>query len=268
MLSSNETFDLPENVLSEIIVEKTAEKLKKLVNVDVVIVGTSISGLTTAWFLALNNLKVVVFDKSFSLSNGVGYNNIILPIMLIKEGEALEIIRNAGIRTFPGSNNIYLIDPLEAYFKIALKAIESGAYIWINVEVVDLITHGRSDKLSIHGVMINRVGELFTEPLYIYSKVVVDATEYDARIIKLLIKRHPELKLEVPGVSSYNVATGTREIIEKTGMVVPGLYVVGGSVASLYNINKCGVLINNMVISGRKLALQIIEDLRKSEEGS
>ncbi len=267
MLPTSETIRFSEAMLSRIIIEKAIEKLNKLVDVDVVVVGSGLSGLTSAWFLALNNLNVVVVDTELGFNRGIGYNNTVLPVALIEEGEALEIAKSAGIRTYIGSNGIYVIDPLETYFRIALKALESGAYIWLGVEVTDIITRGRSDELRVHGVMVNQLKQLSGEPLYIYSKAVVDATEYNARIVKLLVERHPELKLNIPGMSSCNIVVGDREIIEKTGMVVPGLYVVGGSAATLYNINRTGALISNLLISGRKVALQIAEDLGRERTG-
>ena len=93
----------------------------------------------------------------------------------------------------------------------------------------------------------------------------MDATGYEAKLIKILSRRHPELKLDIIGVSSYNVVVGEEDIIEKAGMVVPGLYVVGGSAATLYNINRTGALIGCLLESSRKVALQIVEDLKKEE---
>jgi len=256
-----------EGDLAKLFIEKTMEKIRKFTKVDAVIVGAGPAGLTAAWFLALNKLNVLVLEKNLGIGGGIRGGAMLLPIALIEEGEAVEIARSAGIRLYSGLNGVYVADPTEAMIKIATKALEAGASIWPGVYVEDLVTSGRGDELRVRGVLVNWTpiieAEWHVDPLFIEAKAVIDATGHEGSVIRLLVKRHPELKLKVPGMSSGNVWVAEREVVEKTGMVVPGLYVAGMSVAELYNLNRMGPILGGMLVSGRKVAMQIIDDLGK-----
>ncbi len=258
-----------EGDLAKIIIEKSMDRLAKNMKVDIIIVGAGPSGLTAAWFLASNKYRVLVVERGLGVGGGIRGGSILLPVALIQEGEALEIIRSAGVNYYSGgADGIYVVDPIETMLKIAVKAIDAGASIWPGVFVEDLITRGRSEELRVTGVLVNWSPVIesgwHVDPLYIEARAVVDATGHDGYLVKLLVKRHPELKLEVPGMSSGNVWEGEREVVERTGMVIPGLYVAGMSVAELYNVNRMGPILGGMLVSGRKVAIQISEDLGKS----
>jgi len=270
MTFPNIVYSFSEGDLSKLILEKSMEKLLKIVKTDVVIVGAGPAGLTAAWFLALNNLKVVVLERNLGVGGGIRGGSMLLPVVLVEEGEATEILREAGVRLYSGLSGIYVADPTEAMLKLAVKAIDAGALIWPGIYVEDVITRGRGEDLRVRGVLVNWTPVIeagwHVDPFYIESKAVVDATGHQGDVIRLLVKRHPELKLEVPGMSSGNIWVGEREVVEKTEMVVPGLYVAGMSVAELYNINRMGPILGGMLMSGRRVAMRIIEDLRSVEE--
>ncbi|MET1160853.1 MAG: sulfide-dependent adenosine diphosphate thiazole synthase [Thermoprotei archaeon] len=251
--------------LAKLIIEKSMEKLKRLVDIDVVIVGAGLAGLTAAWFLALNKLQVLVVDRSLRIPGAGEGGTLIFPVALIEEGSAAEIARNAGITLYSGLKGIYVVDPVEAVLKIGSKAVEAGASIWLGVDVEDLITRGRGEELEIKGVLIGLTRGykgLRVNPIYVMSKATVDATGYECRVIKTLLREHPEIKLRILGASSGNVWEAAREIVERTGMVLPGLYVTGLSVAELYNTSRTGPLIGALLVSGRKVAIQIMEEVK------
>jgi len=50
-------------------------------------------------------------------------------------------------------------------------------------------------------------------------------------------------------------------VVEKTGMVVPGLYVTGVAVCTVYGLPRMGPIFGGMLMSGRKVAEIISRDL-------
>ena len=58
----------------------------------------------------------------------------------------------------------------------------------------------------------------------------------------------------MPGMGPMDVWEGERLVVEKTGMVYPGLYVTGMSVAEAYNTPRMGPVFGGMLASAYRLA--------------
>ncbi|ABN69165.1 thiazole biosynthesis enzyme [Staphylothermus marinus F1] len=260
-------YELSEGDLAKTLIDALHKKLSEIVRVDVVIVGAGPSGLTAAWKLGEKGYKVVVLERMLGVGGGMRGGSMLLPIGLLEDGEAAEIAREAGARINKVRDGLFVIDPSELAVKLASNAIENGAIIWPGVVVEDLITRGRGEDLVVRGVLINWTpifeAGWHVDPFYVEAKAVVDATGHDGSLLRILAKRHPELKINVPGMSSQNVWIGEEEVVEKTGMVVKGLFVTGMSVAELYNTHRMGPIFGGMLVSGRKVADLIDDYLKK-----
>ncbi|MEM4816621.1 MAG: ribose 1,5-bisphosphate isomerase, partial [Desulfurococcaceae archaeon] len=53
-----------------------------------------------------------------------------------------------------------------------------------------------------------------------------------------------------------------KTVVEKTSRVIPGLYVAGMAVAALYGLPRMGPTFSSMLLSGKKIADIIINDLK------
>lgn len=258
---------LSEGELAEVLIDRLHSKLRKIVKTDVVIVGAGPAGLTAGWRLAERGYKVVILERMLGVGGGMRGGAMLFPVGLLEGGRATEIAREAGVKLVKASNELYIADPTELSVKLAAKAVDAGAIIWPGVMVEDLITRGRGEELVVNGVLINwtTVYEAgwHVDPFYIWSKAVVDATGHDAYVVRILAKRHPELKLELPGMSTGNVWVGEEDVVTKTRRVVRGLYVAGMSVAEIHNINRMGPIFGGMLISGERVAEIIAEDLSR-----
>jgi len=51
-------------------------------------------------------------------------------------------------------------------------------------------------------------------------------------------------------------------VVKHTGEVIPGLYVAGMSVAALQGLPRMGPIFSSMLLSGKKVAEEIIKKLR------
>lgn len=148
--------------------------------------------------------------------------------------------------------------------KLAVGAIDAGAKIIHGVQVDDVII--RTNPLRVVGVAIQWsaviMSGLHVDPLFVYSRAVVDATGHDAEVLSVVSRKVPEAELVVPGEKSAYAEEAEKLVVEKTGKVIPGLYVAGMAVASLYNLPRMGPIFAGMLLSGKRVAEVIVNDLK------
>jgi thiamine thiazole synthase len=89
---------------------------------------------------------------------------------------------------------------------------------------------------------------------------VIDATGHDAWVAKSLEKRGL-LKLQTYGPMDVN--TSEDMVVEKTGELYPGLYVIGMAASTVYGIPRMGPTFGGMLFSGKKAADQIMKKLNQ-----
>ena len=251
-----------ESKITKTIVENTLKDWIEFSNVDVVIVGAGPSGLTCAKYLAEKGLKTVIFERRLSFGGGIGGGGMLFHKIVVEE-KSLEILDDFGIR-YRKDNDLYVVDASELMAKLAAKAIDSGARIVHGVTVDDVIY--RENPLRIRGVAVQWtaviMSGLHVDPLFVYSRAVVDATGHDAEVLSVASRKIPELNLALYGEKSAYAELGEKKIVEHTGKVANGLYVAGMAVATLRSTPRMGPIFGGMLISGKKLAEIIYKDLK------
>jgi len=122
---------------------------------------------------------------------------------------------------------------------------------------------GRVAGLVINWTPIKQI-ELHVDPLTLGSKAVLDATGHDAVVVNLVQRRGLELNTptgEMIGEQPMNADEGEAFVVECTGEVFPGLHVSGMAVCASFGGSRMGPIFGGMLLSGRKIALQLAETL-------
>lgn len=251
-----------ETKITRTIVTATAEEWAEIANVDVVIVGAGPAGMTAARYLAEKGLRVVVFERRLSFGGGIGGGGMLFHKIVVDE-KTVPILEDFKVR-YQKRNDLYVVDAAELMAKLAAHAIDAGARIIHGIQVDDVII--RYDPLRVVGVAIQWsaviMSGLHVDPLFVYSRAVVDATGHDAEVLSVFSRKVSEAELIIPGEKSAYAEEAEKLVVEKTGRVLPGLYVAGMAVAALYNLPRMGPIFAGMLLSGKKIADIIAEDLR------
>ena len=252
-----------EAMITKAIAIAALEDLEKYSESDVVIVGAGPSGLTAAYYLAKWGFKVLVVEKRLSFGGGIGGGGMLLPRVVIDE-RGLKIVEEIGLKVYQSKvKGLYTVYPEELIARLAVKAIEAGARIWLGVSVEDVIYRRQPNRIT--GVVVQwsavQLAGLHVDPLFLVSKAVVDATGHDAEVLRIVERKLPEFGVKVVGEKSAFSSEADNLVVEYTGKVVEGLYVTGMAVAALYGLPRMGPLFTGMLLSGKKVAEIIARDL-------
>jgi thiamine thiazole synthase len=94
---------------------------------------------------------------------------------------------------------------------------------------------------------------------------VIDATGHDAEVAKY-VQNKSGCMLNTPtgkviGEKPMDADTGERTTVENTKEVFPGLYVTGMSCNAAYGAPRMGPVFGGMLLSGKKVAEELLEKL-------
>ena len=230
-----------------------------------VIVGAGPSGMAAAYYLAKAGLKTVVFERRLSFGGGIGGGAMLFHKIII-ESPADEILGEMGIKLIKVEEGVYIVDTAEFMAKLAASTISAGAKIIHGITVDDVIF--RENPLRVAGVAVEwtatQMAGLHVDPIFISAKAVVDATGHDAEVISVASRKIPELGITIPGEKSAYSEVAEKLTVENTGMVALGLYATGMTVTEVKGLPRMGPTFGAMVLSRKKVAEDIIRDLRNS----
>jgi thiazole biosynthesis enzyme len=258
---------MDEVIISRAIVESYMKDFMGAMEVDVAVAGAGPSGLVTAYYLAKEGIKVVVFERQLRVGGGMPGGGMMFNRIVLQE-EGKRIFDEFEISAKEYRKGYYVADSLEAISTICSKAIKAGAKIFNMISVEDVMIR-EDDRIT--GLVLNwsavSWSKLHVDPITVRCKVAVDATGHDAEVCCIVVRKiGPKLRTktgEVMGEKSMWAEKGEKEILKNTKEVYPGLVVAGMTANAVFGSPRMGAIFGGMLLSGKKAARVAKELLRQ-----
>lgn len=258
---------LDDIVISEAIIRTYLDDLLNYLSSDVAIVGAGPSGLTAAYYLARSGARVVVFERRLSIGGGMWGGGMMFNRIVIQD-EAREILDELGIGYKPFRQGYYTADSIEAVTTLGSKAVKAGAKVFNLLTAEDVLLHdSRVEGLVLNWSAVD-MAKLHIDPLTVKSSFVVDATGHECQVVHIL---QDKLKLRlatqsgmIEGEKAMWAERAEAVILDNTREVYPGLYVSGMAANAVFGSHRMGPIFGGMLLSGRKVAQVISQELGKS----
>ena len=156
----------------------------------------------------------------------------------------------------PYGDNYLVADAVELASTLISKATKAGVKIFNGVHVEDVvIKNGKVNGVVINWTPVEMV-HLHVDPLVVEANFVLDGTGHDAAVVKLVAKRTDCCR--VKGMGAMWVNEAEKLVVEKSGEIYPGLFVMGMSTAEVYGLPRMGPIFGGMFLSGEKVAKEIL----------
>ena len=254
-----------ESEITNAIVSNFAEDMKQFANTDVIIIGGGPSGLMAARELSNNGVKTLIIERNNYLGGGFWIGGYLMNTVTIRN-PGQEILEELNVPYEQFKENLYTARGPHACSKLIAAACDAGVKTLNMTSFDDVIL--KDDKVK--GVVVNwtPVSSLprqitCVDPIALESKLVIDATGHDAVVVKKLEEKGVIDKL--PGHGSMWVDKSEELVVEKTGMVHPGLIAVGMAVSTTYGLPRMGPTFSAMLFSGKKGGSIALKQLSEKE---
>ena len=257
---------MDEVIISRAIVESYMKDFMESMEADVAVAGAGPAGLVTAYYLAKEGIKAIVFERQLRVGGGMSGGGMMFNRIVLQE-EGKQILDEFEVSAEEYKKGYYVADSLEAISTICAGAIKAGAKIFNLISVEDIMVR-EDDRIT--GLVLNwsavAWSKLHVDPLTARCKVAVDATGHDAEICRIVVdKIGPKLRTKTGGVigeKSMWAEKGERVILENTREIYPGLVVAGMTANAVFGSPRMGAIFGGMLLSGKKAA-QVAKGLLK-----
>jgi thiamine thiazole synthase len=234
----------------------------------VAVAGAGPAGLATAYYLAKEGVKVVVFERQLRVGGGMPGGGMMFNRLVFQE-EGKRILDEFGISAKEYDKGYYIADSLETISTLCSKAITAGAKVFNLISVEDVMIR-EDDRIT--GFVLNwsavSWSKLHVDPLTVRCKVAVDATGHDAEVCRIVVRKiGPKLRTktgDVMGEKPMWAEKAEKEIAKNTTEVYPGLVVVGMTANAVLGSPRMGAIFGGMLLSGKKAACVAMKLLKES----
>lgn len=258
---------MDEVIISKAIAESYIKDLLEAMELDVAIVGAGPAGMTAAYYLAKEKVKIAIFERKLSVGGGVWGGGMMFNKIVVQP-EGKEILDEFGITATEYQKGYYVANAVEVASTLCSLAVKAGARIFNLISVVDVVIR-EADRVS--GLVLNwspvSMANLHIDPLAIRSKLVIDATGHDCEICRLVTEKvGGKLRTttgKIIGEKSMWAEVGERQVVENTKEVYPGLIATGMAATAVFGSPRMGPIFGGMLLSGKKAAKLAIELLKK-----
>jgi sulfide-dependent adenosine diphosphate thiazole synthase len=255
---------LNEVTISRGIIDSYFNKLSDALELDVAIVGGGPSGLIAGTYLAAAGKKVALFDRRLSIGGGVWGGGMMFNEVVVQE-EGKGILDDLGFSARQFQPGYYVLDSVLLASGLVYKAMMAGLKIFNLVSFEDVVI--KNNRVA--GLVINwgavETLQWHVDPLTLHASYVLDATGHPANVTSVLIRKMG-VRLDTAtggmvGEKSMEAETGERDTVANSREVYPGLYVSGMAANAVCGGYRMGPVFGGMLLSGKKVADQIIARL-------
>lgn len=258
---------MDEVIISKAIAESYIKDLLEAMELDVAIVGAGPAGMTAAYYLAKEKVKIAIFERKLSVGGGIWGGGMMFNKIVVQP-EGKEILDEFGITATEYQRGYYVANAVEVASTLCSLAVKAGARIFNLISVVDVVIR-EADRVS--GLVLNwspvSIANLHIDPLAIRSKLVLDATGHDCEICRLVTEKvGGKLRTttgKIIGEKSMWAEVGERQVVENTKEVYPGLIATGMAATAVFGSPRMGPIFGGMLLSGKKAAKLAIELLKQ-----
>lgn len=263
---------LDDIVISKGIIDNYYKKLTDALELDVALVGGGPSNLVIGTILGRNGVKAALFESKLAPGGGMWGGGMMFNEIVVQES-AIGLLKEMGINYKLYEQGYYTTDSVEATSTLISNCVKAGTNIFNLVKMEDVMFRESSDKdgKRINGLVLNWTPvvhmNLHVDPLTIRSKFVVDGTGHPSEVCAV-VARKMDAQLNTPtgkviGEMSMWADRGEELTIENAVEVYPGLYVTGMAANAVMGAPRMGPVFGGMLLSGEKVARELIERLGK-----
>ncbi|MFH1507590.1 MAG: sulfide-dependent adenosine diphosphate thiazole synthase [Candidatus Omnitrophota bacterium] len=220
---------------------------------DVIVVGGGPSGLIAARDLAQDGFKTLIVESNNYIGGGFWIGGFLMNTLTFR-APAQKILDEFKIPYKEVDEGLFVADGPNACSKLISLACDAGVKILNMTKFDDVVYRNkRVEGVVINWTPVSALPRQITcvDPISLESKVVIDATGHDAWVCRSLEKRHI---LKLADFGPMDVNSSEDLVVEKTGLIHPGLIVTGMAVSTAYGIPRMGPTFGGMLFSGRKAA--------------
>lgn len=220
---------------------------------EVIIIGGGPSGLIAARELARDGVKTLVVESNNYLGGGFWIGGYLMNVVTFR-APAQEILDDLKVPYREVEKGLFTADGPHACSKLIASACEAGARI-LNMTKFDDVVY-RNDRVEgavVNWTPVSALPRQITcvDPIALEAKIVIDATGHDACVARSLERRG---LVKIDDFGPMDVGTSEDLVVEKTGLIHPGLIATGMAVATVYAVPRMGPTFGAMLCSGVKAA--------------
>ena len=250
--------------VSRSIIEAFNKKLLAGLQVDVALVGAGPANMVAGYFLGKAGIKAAIFESKLAPGGGMWGGGMFFNTIVVQDS-ALDIMDEFGVRHSKYGDNYHVADAVECIAKIMANSITAGAKVFNVISVDDtMIIDDRVCGFVINWTPVDTTG-LHVDPLTIRAKYTIEATGHPLEVLHTLVKKKGKVLNTKDGDVQWeepmDASAGERLVMENSREVYPGIYVVGMGANAVYGSPRMGPVFGGMLLSGKKVALEIIDRL-------
>ena len=254
-----------ESEITNAIVSNFAKDMKQFAKTDVIVIGGGPSGLMAAREIAKQNIDVLVIERNNYLGGGFWIGGYLMNTITMRS-PGQEIFEELNIPYEEFSKDLYTASGPHACSKLIASTCDAGAK-FLNMTSFDdvILKNDRVNGVVVNWTPVSSLPRQITcvDPIALESKLVIDATGHDAVVVKKLEEGGVIGKL--PGHGSMWVEKSEDLVVEKTGVVHPGLIAIGMAVSTAYGLPRMGPTFGAMLFSGKKGGEIALKQLSETE---